>query len=224
MPAIVPRWEWRTFGAGFGAAEERIAALGPKRVEESDELYLLSVEGGDTVKVRDGAMDVKHLEQVNADGLEQWRPVMKGVFPLAAADVRSVLGGLRVAVPPLARTAYTLEELVDELVRPSDELLAVDVHKRRERYAIDGCMAELTDVRTESISTRTIAVESEDPSRVLSTVRELGLGGSERQLSPRAQGASGLWRASVRSGRRRHELGQVSPRRADARWRLAKRG
>ena len=176
MPAIVPRWEWRAFGAGFGAAEERIAALGPKRVEESDELYLLSVEGGDTVKVRDGAMDVKHLEQVNAEGLEQWRPVMKGVFPLAAADVRSVLGGLHVAVPPLARTAYTLEELVDELVRPSDELLAVEVHKRRERYAIRGFMAELTEVRTESVSTRTIAVESEDPSRVLATVRELGLG------------------------------------------------
>ncbi len=176
MPAIVPRWEWRAFGAGFGAAEERIAALGPKRVEESDELYLLSVEGGDTVKVRDGAMDVKHLEQVNAEGLEQWRPVMKGVFPLAAADVRSVLGGLHVAVPPLARTAYTLGELVDELVRPSDELLAVEVHKRRERYAIRGFMAELTEVCTESVSTRTIAVESEDPSRVLATVRELGLG------------------------------------------------
>ena len=24
-PAIVPRWEWRTFGEGFGAAEERLA-------------------------------------------------------------------------------------------------------------------------------------------------------------------------------------------------------
>ena len=87
-----------------------------------------------------------------------------------------MLAGLRAPVPSLTRTTYTLEQLLDELVRPSSDLLAVDVHKRRRRYTIDGCMAELTDVRTGSTATRTIAVESEDPDRVLSTVRKLGLG------------------------------------------------
>ena len=56
---IVPRWEWRTFGEGFGAAEGRLAALTPERVEESDELYLLSLRSDASVKVRDGLMDVK---------------------------------------------------------------------------------------------------------------------------------------------------------------------
>ena len=42
MTDIVPRWEWRTFGDDFGAADERFAALEPERVQESDELYLLS--------------------------------------------------------------------------------------------------------------------------------------------------------------------------------------
>ena len=42
MAEIVPRWEWRTFGDEFGAAEERFAALEPERIQESDELYLLS--------------------------------------------------------------------------------------------------------------------------------------------------------------------------------------
>jgi exopolyphosphatase/guanosine-5'-triphosphate,3'-diphosphate pyrophosphatase len=82
MPEVVPRWEWRTFGERFGAAEDTFAALSPERVQETDELYLLSEGGGDTVKVRADLMDVKHLERVNDDGLEQWIPVKKAGFPL----------------------------------------------------------------------------------------------------------------------------------------------
>jgi exopolyphosphatase/guanosine-5'-triphosphate,3'-diphosphate pyrophosphatase len=172
---IVPRWEWRTFADGFGAAEDRFAALSPESVEDSDEVYLLSLQGDASVKVRGGVMDVKQLEQVSGDGLEQWLPVMKVAFPLPAAEARSVLAALGAAVSSLARTAYTLKELVDELVRPSADLLAVQVHKRREHYTIGGCLAELTEIRTDREATRTIAVESEDPSRVTEIVRELGL-------------------------------------------------
>ena len=50
----------------LGGAEERLGSLEPERVAESDETYLLSAEGVDAVKVRDGLMDVKHLEQVDA--------------------------------------------------------------------------------------------------------------------------------------------------------------
>jgi exopolyphosphatase/guanosine-5'-triphosphate,3'-diphosphate pyrophosphatase len=60
-------------------------------------------------------------------------------------------------------------------VRPNDALLAVDVHKRRARYTLGGCMAELSEVRTDRGSTRTIAVESEDPALVVAAVRSLGL-------------------------------------------------
>jgi exopolyphosphatase/guanosine-5'-triphosphate,3'-diphosphate pyrophosphatase len=183
---IVPRWEWRSFGDSFGAAETRFAALSPDRVQESDELYLLSEGGGDTVKVRDGLLDVKHLEQVNDDGLEQWLPVLKADFPLPVAAVSSVLESLRVAeVTPLARAAYTVEELVEEVVRPSPDLLAVEVHKRRERYTIGGCMTELTEVRTQHRWTRTIAIESEDAARVIATVGELGLGSRPNVSFPR---------------------------------------
>ena len=107
---IVPRWEWRTFGEQFGEAESRFAALSPERVEESDEVYLVSIESNASVKIRDGLMDVKHLEAVNDDGLEQWIPVMKAGFPLAAADVASVLATLGIGVPSLERSAYTLDE------------------------------------------------------------------------------------------------------------------
>ena len=77
---ITPRWEFRSFGQHFGGAESRLAALPPQGVQESDELYLLSAAGG-TVKVRSGLMDIKALTQVNADGLEQWIPVMSFSLP-----------------------------------------------------------------------------------------------------------------------------------------------
>jgi exopolyphosphatase/guanosine-5'-triphosphate,3'-diphosphate pyrophosphatase len=42
MSTIVPRWEWRAFGRTFGPAEAAFAAMTPERVQESDELYLVS--------------------------------------------------------------------------------------------------------------------------------------------------------------------------------------
>jgi exopolyphosphatase / guanosine-5'-triphosphate,3'-diphosphate pyrophosphatase len=172
---IVPRWEWRTFGQSFAGAEGRFAALSPERVRETDEVYLLSTAADESVKVRDDLLDVKHLEQVDEDGLEQWRPVLKAPFPLSAATVGSVLEILHAAPSPMDRDAYTLGELIEEVVRPSRELVAVSVHKSRAHYMFSGCMAELTDVRTDKGSTRTIAVESENPVLVLAAVQELGL-------------------------------------------------
>ena len=93
--AIVPRWEWRTFGDDFGDADDRLGALPPERDEESDEVYLLSLASDASVKIRDGLMDVKQLEHVNDDGLEQWRPIMKAAFPLSTADVPRRDGGAR---------------------------------------------------------------------------------------------------------------------------------
>jgi exopolyphosphatase / guanosine-5'-triphosphate,3'-diphosphate pyrophosphatase len=153
MPELVPRWEWRTFGEGFGSAEEAFAALAVERVQESDEVYLLSAESDASVKLRDGLMDVKRLKAVDADGLEQWAPALKAAFPVSAEEIGVVFDALHL-----------------------EDVLAVEVHKRRARYTVDGCMAELTEVRTERGSIRTIAVESEDPARVLAAVRSLGLG------------------------------------------------
>ena len=146
-------------------------------MQESDELYLLSQESDASVKVRDGLMDVKRLEAVDGNGLEQWRPVLKGLFPLGADDLRTVLGALGVSAPELTREAYTLEQLVDEVVGASPALAAVAVHKRRVHYRLGDCMAELSEVTAGTRSARTIAVEAEDPELVAATVRELQLAG-----------------------------------------------
>jgi hypothetical protein len=70
------------------------------------------------------------------------------VFHVAARTV--VLDRLRVAARALHRDTYALEELLDEVVRPDEALRAVDVHKRRARYDIGGCMAERTRLRTDA--------------------------------------------------------------------------
>ena len=172
---IVPRWEWRTFGETFGDADGILGGLEPEHVEESDEIYLLSQESDASVKVRDDLMDVKRLEAVDGDGLEQWRPVLKGAFPLAAGDVLTVLTALGVSTDAVGWEPYTLDQLVNDLVGPNPSLTSVAVHKRRVHYKVGGCMAELTEVTLDGRSTRTIAVESEDPALVVAAVRELHL-------------------------------------------------
>jgi exopolyphosphatase / guanosine-5'-triphosphate,3'-diphosphate pyrophosphatase len=176
MTAIVPRWEWRTFASSFGAEEGILLGLASDPAVESDELYLLA--GPDNnVKVRDDLMDIKLLREVDHDGLERWEPVMKEQFPLPADVVLRVFEALRLTPPRLERNAYTLEQFVAELVEPSGVVRPVRIHKRRTRFTVGGCMAEIADVEAGGRSTRTIAIESEDASAIVEVVRGVGLAG-----------------------------------------------
>jgi exopolyphosphatase / guanosine-5'-triphosphate,3'-diphosphate pyrophosphatase len=189
MAVIVPRWEWRVFGPGLGAAEDALAALPPGPVQDSEELYLLSAADSN-VKVRDDLLDIKLLREVDADGLERWEPVLKQGFPLPAAQVPAVLGALGIPLPPrLAREAYTLGQLLAELVERSGQARAVPVHKRRVRYRLGGCMAEVAELEVGGQPVRSIAIESEDPAAVLAAVRQVGLDGQGNTSYPRALAA-----------------------------------
>jgi exopolyphosphatase/guanosine-5'-triphosphate,3'-diphosphate pyrophosphatase len=184
VATIVPRWEWRTFAASFGDADRRLRELSPGPVNESDELYFLSPHGDANVKIRDGLVDIKTLEKVDAHGLEQWRPVLKAAFPLPAATVAEVCAALGVAPLPV-RDAYALEPMRDELTRPSRGVRAVPIHKKRQRYSVGGCMAERTELSADGRATRTVAIEFEDPERVWAAVREMGLERFENLSYPR---------------------------------------
>lgn len=188
MTEIRPRWEWRSFGRRFGVAEERLARLAPSGVQESDEIYLLS-GAGENVKVRDALMDIKVLREVNADGLEQWTPVMKAGFPLPGVEAVKVLEALRLPVPTSVRESYTLDEFIGQFAAPGGSVRAVRVHKRRVRYTVDGCMAELSEVVADGKSTRTLAVESEDAAGVMRAVRGLGPEGYTNTSYPRGLAA-----------------------------------
>ena len=185
MAIIVPRWEWRTFGSDFGAADEAVAALEPELTQESDEVYLVSSGADAAVKIRAGLMDVKVLEHVDAAGLEQWRPAMKETFPLPRGEAEKVCAALHVSAPPAGTAAYSLDEFLAVLAAPERGVHAVAVHKRRLHYTLGGCMTEVTDVVAEGRQVRTIALESEDAQRVATTVQELGLAGRGNTSYPR---------------------------------------
>ena len=88
--------------------------------------------------------------------------IVSGIpFLLAALGVRA----------SLASGTYDLAGIAGV----SATVLVVPIHKKRQHFTLDGCMAELTDVRASGRSTRTLVIESEQPARVIAAVRELGL-------------------------------------------------
>ena len=178
MPEIIPRWEWRTFGTtGFGAAEDLIRAAGPARVRRSEEVYILSAQSMNNTKVRDGLMDIKSLQEVDADGLEQWKPILKAEFPLAPDVLARVFAAFGVALPPLARPSYDFDTYLAELIGPHDDLRAVAVGKERHGFLVDGAIVEIAEVTFDGLPRRTVAVEHEDPALVSAVVRRLQLDG-----------------------------------------------
>lgn len=181
---IIPRWEWRTFSESFAGSSNPFASFEAGDAQDSDEVYFLSSANSENVKVRDALIDIKTLQHVNPDGLQQWKPILKHGFPLPAAEIKQVFDVLAAAPPTLTRADYTLQQLVDELIMPVPSLRVVKVHKRRTRYTVDGCMAEVADIAVEDKTIRTIALELEDAAHVIATVRKLGLAGYQNISYP----------------------------------------
>ncbi len=182
MAAVIPRWEFRVFGDRFPVAEEDFRARTPTGVQDSEELYLLA-PSGDNVKIRDDLLDIKELQETDADGLQRWTPVLKASFPLSAADAAAAFEALGLG-HLTATTPLTLEALLEAHGVPAGPVRPRRVRKHRVRYSVGGCLAELSDIEVEGHTTRTVAVEGEDKAAVLTTVRSMGLGGYQNTSYP----------------------------------------
>jgi hypothetical protein len=182
---IVPRWEWRTFRTNFGLAEESFAALAPEKVQSSSEIYLLDADSDANIKFRDALLDIKQLEQVNPDSLEQWCPVLKEPFPLSAEIVARLCAALKLPDTAIQGNARSLDALLAALESAAPRIRSVRVNKTRARYHIHGCVAELTKVIADGEKVRTAAVEDEDPSKVIAAVRAMQLEGYPNISYPR---------------------------------------
>ncbi len=172
---IVARWEWRTFGAGFDEPEARIRKFEQGNFKESGEVYVLSKNSDENVKVRDDLLDIKSLQEVNGDGLEQWFPVLKAGFPIAVEDLKGVFFYFKVPEPIFGRREYTFDQFLNEIVKPNQNLRLVQVKKKRYIYVINGAVTEIAETDFDGVALRTICVEHEDPDVVMKTVRELGM-------------------------------------------------
>lgn len=179
-----PRFEFRSFGQNFDRAHFRMARLSapvPEKVWErhSDEIYILSRTNDiNNTKIRDGKMDIKNYVQT-VDGLEQWNPLMKGEFPIAA-DVlaNEVFPAFQVEMPDLDKEVYTFEEFI-HLIDIHPDLQAVRVHKQRLGYMVNDTICEYGAVLINGARVVTINSESTEVEDIKKTIRDCGLEGVE---------------------------------------------
>jgi hypothetical protein len=171
--AVVPRWEWRSFGNDFPRVQAMVEDL-PHGHRRSSEIYILSAASDANVKIRDGLLDVKRLLAIDGD-LERWSPVLKSPFPIGADQIAEVARHWAIAAPPLARARYTVDQFLAEIVSPSSALHTIAVEKDRRLATIDGCTVEAATLAVLGTSVRTVAVESADAAAVRRVVDGLGL-------------------------------------------------
>ncbi len=177
MNEINPRFEFRTWARNFGLVEEKLRRLSPcEQIRESSEVYIVSAGNDENnTKIRDRLMDIKVFVQ-EKDGLEQWNPRMKGEFPMPAGTlVEEVFPAFGVDMAPLERDTYTLDQYLDEVIRPHSELVAVNVFKRRFAFTINDCITELAEVEFNGAGLQSVAVESVNLPAILEAKQMLGL-------------------------------------------------
>ncbi len=181
MGEIKPRFEFRTFGQGFGPMLQKMhqhsKLIG---IRESREIYIMSA-GNDqnNTKIRDDLMDIKVFVQ-ELDGLEQWNPRMKGSFPMNAEILRDeVFPAFGVSLPEFTREVYTLSQFLSEIVQPHPELLAVNILKRRFAFTVNEVITEWAKVLINGAAIETFCMESVDRAAILEGLGMIGAQGME---------------------------------------------
>jgi hypothetical protein len=172
---IVPRWEWRCFAPSLATIAQAVAIPSDAASQESDEIYLLGPRGTENAKIRDGALDIKRLRQIDADGLELWEPVFKARFPLSRSDLAAASAVWPLPLETQPRETYMIEQFFEEVISLRADSHIVRVHKSRRAFTFAGCIAELVRLVVESRTLESFSLEHEDPTRVLAALRTLGL-------------------------------------------------
>jgi hypothetical protein len=188
MSDVVPRFEFRAFAQTFGLAAEKVRRYAACRdIDESFERYLI-VAGAENhnVKIRGGRLEIKRLIE-RRDSLERWEPVAETNAPVARGFLRETLfPALGVAAVDWSRAEYSIDDLLAEVVGPRREFWTATVFKRRFRFTVDDCPTEIDDLLINGAAIRSLAVEAEQPGRLLAVMGKLGLSEYENVNYPRA--------------------------------------
>jgi hypothetical protein len=176
MGEIKPRYEFRIWSESLTPLEKKLGAMAQPRETRSQETYLISaVTEKCNAKIRAELMDIKVLIAEDR-GLEQWKPIMKSGFPLAASVIaEQVFPSLQVAATQLTKDEYTMQEFFGELINKEAKIAVVDVSKTRYQFNIGDCAAEYSNITINNVLRDTVAVESTDPDAVLALVKTLGI-------------------------------------------------
>ena len=175
MNKIIPRWEYRIFAEDLGAVDGNVRAHECTRVLDSAEDYIICRSNGNNVKIRDGVLDIKRLENVNDDTLEQWMPVLKVGFPCPVDEAAKIFSAFELTRPEMERDEYTYEQFITEVVGGADDRAVGKVVKKRHGFMIRDAIVEVAEVTFDGVPLKTAAAEHIDPALVMEIVRELGL-------------------------------------------------
>lgn len=182
--------------AAGDTTERRLAAeleLTQKRlrdvrdITESEERYVIAHGAGDAnVKVRDGKLQIKRLIE-RYRRLERWEPVADATFPLGHDFVQAKLAPApNLRQMQAARPSRSLQTFLAELVSPEHGLWQASVSKRRFRFVIDDCLAEIDESLINGAAIGSIAVESAAADSVQALTEQIGLAAYENVSYPRA--------------------------------------
>ena len=137
---------------------------------------MTAVNDRNNVKLRYDQLDVKALMRVE-QALEQWRPVLKLDFPVAAGTIRDdIFPLLGVDAPNMPLEDYSAGQFLDEVIQPHSEVLMARVFKQRFHFTIGECRVEINYLLINGAAIQSIAVESTDKTAVLNVREMIGLG------------------------------------------------
>ncbi|MBU2553290.1 MAG: hypothetical protein KKF98_02450 [Bacteroidetes bacterium] len=180
-----PRFEFRIFGINLEKLTATLDKLTPRlQTRKMNSIYLLTA--GNTknnIKIRDGIMDIKVLEQ-ETDGLEQWNPFLVGEFPLKGDVIKTVVfPALGIVCPVMDRDQYTLDQFLKEIISIDPDLSVAFVKKVRHGYMLNNCITEIAEVLVNGALINTLCIESEDPKQVLAAKKMLGIGNDTENVN-----------------------------------------
>ncbi len=122
MSEIKPRYEFRVWAETLTPIREKLDRLASPKETVSQETYLVSAATDKcNAKIRAALMDIKVLVAEDR-GLEQWKPVLKAGFPLENSVIATqVFPSLELPPPVLAKSKYTLDEFLGDVMRAEPE-------------------------------------------------------------------------------------------------------
>lgn len=185
VASVIPRFEFRIFGNDLSKIEHKINELSSREmIRQMDSVYLLTPwKRKNNVKIREGIMDIKVLEQEQV-GLEQWNPFLVGEFPLDADVIKTVVfPALGVESPVFERKKYSLKQFISEVVTIDPDLSVAYVWKTRQAFTVAGCITEIAEIKVNGTSIKTICIESEDADKVIEAKKLLGIGSKVENVS-----------------------------------------
>lgn len=180
LPASPPlQWEWRTFDYQPQRWSWLLhhVELTPSP-EPSSEVFLMTPETADDIRLTRGHLEVKRLVRTSASGLEAWRPVLSETFPLYPATVFELCDSWGVSCPVMLPEMPTSTAFLSWLGRTLPSVRIIAARKVTRRFRVLGCDGEWVTLQSGENRLETLSLAHHDPAVIQGAMLELRLMGA----------------------------------------------